>query len=593
MKGELPRNIIFFDTETTELPEDDETELVLILGQACYWRREYIRHKEVATWQLFKTKDQFWDFVFSHLAEKQKIYLVAHNVSFDFRVVKGFDTLKEEGFKIEKLIFNGTTNIWSFKKGTKTICVLDNMNFFKSSLKTLGESVGLVKLELPDVKDHRLMEIYCKRDVQIMIEAWKLFFKFLKDNDLGNFSKTIAGQAFTSYRHRFMKEQIHIHTNTRAIQLERLSYHGGRTECFYIGTLPSTRQYYLLDVNSMYPSVMKEFEYPSKLVALTGERSIKETKKLLKKYCLTARVIVETKQPVFPLTLNNKLVFPIGKFETILTTREIKYAIDHNILLENREAAVYEKANLFNEYVDFFYNKRKEYKKEGKEAFNFMCKLFLNSLYGKFGQRNDVYEDFKPTGAIRKWLDTLPDGVYREVLLNGKNTYRKINGKIEISRGMVEGINSFVAIAAHITADARMKLWYYFKEAGRENIFYCDTDSIMVNAQGYLRSKKMIDTSLGMLSLKDSTNHLSIYGAKDYEFGKDVVIKGIKKDAKKIGRNSYSQIKFEGLSGALRKGRLNKMYISTTHKTLKRLYDKGKVLKSGRVLPLHVNSLNL
>src|SRR4030042_5904006 len=301
-KTEMPRYIIFFDTETNEVPENEETRLTIRLGVACLWIRD---KKKQYSWIHFKDKGKFWDFVFSSLQKKSKIYLVAHNVAFDFRVLEGFKVMKKNCFKIKKLIYNGTTNIWEFRKGNKTICILDNMNFFKSSLENVGKSIGLEKMNMPDDDENLL--IYCKRDVEIMVKAWRILFTFLKENNLGNFSKTIASQAMAGYRHRFMKEKIFIHTWENAVKMERESYHGGRTECFFIGELPREK-YYLLDVNSMYPSCMREYDYPKKIVTHFSDVSVKTIKEFLKYDCVVAKCIIKTDVPVFPVKQNNKLI---------------------------------------------------------------------------------------------------------------------------------------------------------------------------------------------------------------------------------------------------------------------------------------------
>jgi hypothetical protein len=414
-----------------------------------------------------------------------------------------------------------------------------------------------------------------------MVEAWEKFFKFLKDNDLGNFAKTIAGQALGAYRHRFMKENIYVHTCNSAIEMERKSYHGGRTECFFIGK-KEKENFYLLDVNSMYPSVMRENEYPTKLIGIYHKYNLEDK---IKSFAITADVSIKTDKPIFPVNVNDKLIFPVGEYKTILTTREIEYALKNNLITEVRNYCVYEKHNLFKNYVDFFYNKRLEYKKQKNDAFSFICKLFLNSLYGKFGQRNEKFEKLSNNN------NDINDGIFKFFDLDNETwiTERRISGRIERSAGLQEGRETFVAIASHITADARMKLWSYFELAGRENIFYTDTDSMIVNQKGYNNSISKLGPELGMLSLKDTANMIEIRGLKDYSFGENETIKGIRKDAIKITDDLFSQTKFEGIAGAIRKNRMNKMFISEVRKKLYRMYDKGIVLSDGKIIPIHVS----
>jgi len=301
---------------------------------------------------------------------------------------------------------------------------------------------------------------------------------------------------------------------------------------------------------------------------------------LMKKYAITSRVVLNTNEPVYPTRKDDKLIFPIGMFETVLTTREIEYAIKHNHIVEFKDTFSYEQEILFDSYVDFFFKKKVEYRLKENEAFSYMCKLFLNSLYGKFGQRVDAYKKIKPE-------DSMGDGTLTvfDIDKNEWVTKRSIGGLWEQSIGKVEGFDSFVSIASHITADARMKLWHYFNIAGRDNVYYTDTDSMIVNVIGYNNCKPFISDELGDLSLKATDTILKIYGAKDYVFGKDEVIKGIRKDATRLSETEFEQTRFEGIAGAIQNNRLNKMYISKVEKKLKRNYDKGIVSKDGLVSP--------
>jgi len=583
--SEFPTNLLFFDTETFETPlENNEIELKLKVGVAVLVNYSktiagYIFTKRKAF--VFVNDEVFWDYVDNNIRVKTKLYVVAHNVAFDFRVTKGFVNLKRLGYETGKIIYNGTTNIYNFHKEGRTIVVLDNMNYFKSSLAILGKGIGIEKMEMPTDDFDKLIE-YCTNDVMIMVKAWEVFFTFLRDNDLGTFSRTIASQAFAAYRHRFMKEKIYIHTNEAAIKLERESYRGGRTECFRIGKMPK-QKYFLLDVNSMYPSVMLEYDYPTKFIRAYHNIDKDVFIPMLKNYCITARVIIKTDEPIFAVKNKTKLIFPIGIFEVVLTTRELEYALQHNLIVKYLDVLIYEKANLFKEYVEFFYGKKVEYKQAGNEAFTYLCKLFLNSLYGKFGQRNEQYEKIGTTDDEDGSL-TVFDMQTKENV-----TTRIIGGVIEKSIGMKEGFDTMVAIAAHVTADARMRLWTYFNIAQLENIYYCDTDSMIVNMKGMINCKPFVSSELGRLDLKEHSDKLILRGAKDYTFGDNEVIKGIRKDADRISDNVFEQTRFEGIAGAVKNNRTDKMIISTIRKELKRDYNKGKVDKEGKVIPFKLD----
>lgn len=575
----IPERFVFFDTETIPVKRGDEDEQRLVLGTAVYWERH--RKQEPMT---FYTSSMFWSFVTDHVRRGTALYLIAHNIGFDFRVLDGFGAMKRRGFKLDKIIFNGTSNVWRFVKGSSSVYALDNMNFFSVPLSVLGASIGFPKMEMPKVTERSKLAEYCMNDTNIMVQAWVKLLDFIDDNNLGNFAKTLAGQAFNAFRHRFMNEKIYIHDRQKAIELERESYRGGRTECFRIGTLKGT--FTMFDFNSMYPSVMQMLDYP---VRLLGEvRTFKAMKKALDGgEGVIASVIVTTTRPVFGIRDSaKKLIFPVGTFQATLTTRELNYALDHDMIDADApyiEGFRYEMRPIFREYVDFFYRMRQEYIETNNIAFAYICKIFMNSLYGKFGQRNEIYEtvgfDSKEADGAFEYWDTDTNQLRKR---------RVIGGTIQESIGFREGYESFCAIASHVTADARMKLWELFETAGTENVMYCDTDSAVTNEKGTEKLTPLVGKGLGKLSVKGASVHLVLHGNKDYEFGEEVVMKGIKKDAVQIGDGLFEQTQFEGLAGAIRNGRTGRMMTHTMTKQLKRVYDKGVVLKSGRVVPIRL-----
>jgi len=248
----LPSRFIFFDTETTfEDIGDNLIEHHLRLGSALYWQRQPQRDKDTLVWCRFTTIDDFWDFVEEHTHSRDRLFIIAHNLPFDMGIVKGFAQLQKRGFEPTKMIYDHRKNIWKFRRNTSTLLFLDNMNYFATSLEKLGQSVGLKKLKQPPFEaGNKVWWKYNKRDVEVLYHTWRHWLTFLIDNDLGAFGLTIASQSLNAFRHRFMTEEIYIHTSKRAVTTERAAYRGGRVECYRIGEQP-LRDYYIVDVNSM------------------------------------------------------------------------------------------------------------------------------------------------------------------------------------------------------------------------------------------------------------------------------------------------------------------------------------------------------
>ena len=578
-----PSNFIFFDTETYPIEQPNkDIKHTIRLGVAVYWRHYYGQKKDAFQWCYLTTPGEFWDFVEKATYPKERLLIIAHNLTFDIGVVKGFAQLDQRGYEVVKMIFDNRKNIWKFRKGTTSLLFLDNMNYFSMSLEALGESMGVPKLKMPafDASNSEWWT-YCKGDVDVLLETWRHWLSFLKTNDLGVFSVTIASQAFNAYRHRFMPIPINIHNSSKAVRVERNAYRGGRVECFHIGKLPKCK-YYLLDVNSMYAYMLKTYPYPVNLISTGKHLSVEALSDLLAKHCVIAEVDVDTPEPCYGVRMENRLVFPIGKFQATLNSVELRYGLERDYIKEVYDFSYYEQAYCFTDYVDFFHSKRVEFHNKANHVYSYLCKLMLNSLYGKFGQAVD---EWKPVGYDETRLyDYWTEWHVQEQKLY---TFRCINHWVEEKVGQSEGYNSLVAIPGEATAYARMVLWLLIKKAGRDNVFYCDTDSLIVNGAGYKNLlSELHPTELGKLKLQDTTYKLALYGLKDYEFGSKVVIKGISKKAKKNEKGDYITYQSQGIKSGLHLQELNEVVWKYRPKHLNRIYKKGVITESGKVIPI-------
>ncbi|WP_440176530.1 DNA polymerase, partial [Bacillus subtilis] len=199
---------------------------------------------------------------------------------------------------------------------------------------------------------------------------------------------------------------------------------------------------------------------------------------------------------------------------TSLSTPELLEGFERGLIESVSNVCVYEGDNLFAGYVDYFYNARLNARAKGDVVRDALFKMFLTNLYGKFGQKNDTWEK----------IDDADPHEVREVFQSGNEgmEFLRIFGGGVWAKNTAaddqEAFNSFPAIAAHVTAYARMLNWRIIETAGRENVYYTDTDSFFVNSVGEvnLREAGLIDNKrLGAVKL-EKTGFLWLNGCKDY-----------------------------------------------------------------------------
>ncbi|MBA7528709.1 hypothetical protein ES705_20897 [subsurface metagenome] len=585
----IPRHLMFVDTETTQTKDKDgNTQQHFRLGWLCYYSRAYGRNKESQEWFYFDTIGSFWDFVFTHCDPKQKLWIIARNMVFDFTVLRGCESLRKEGYKLRFFHNNGVSVIVNVRKGKNSLVFLDSMNWFTESLAKTGDRIGIPKMDI-DFETCLKKELiaYCRNDVLIEVENFLLFIKFLEGNAISRLCYTKASTAMAAYLLRHYHTTIYIHNNAEAIKLERDSYKGGRCECFYIGE-PDYESYYVVDVNSLYPFVMRNNEYPVKYKHIGYNISVKELTDYIDNYAVVAKVGIDTDEPVY--AVKRKLtLFPIGCFTATLCTPELKYALEHNHITKVYDYVIYEQANIFKSYVDTMYALRRDFSSAGVKEYEKICKLLLNSLYGKFGQKA---ENWVKVGVC-------PNEPDREELMfyDGSDRVDRLRfllGEVFKLKSYGEAFNSFPAIASHVSAYARMYLWSLMQLAGHGNYFYGDTDSLIVNDKGMDNLTPVLDdTKLGFMKHEETTHKLIIHGLKDYEKDSKVVIKGIRRNAVKISEGVYRQEQWSSFKGLLHSGDINTYTVKSVTKHLSRKYTKGIVTDSGVVKPIALSEENL
>nr|YP_009487200.1 hypothetical protein [Russula abietina]AWB36102.1 hypothetical protein [Russula abietina] len=191
-----------------------------------------------------------------------------------------------------------------------------------------------------------------------------------------------------------------------------------------------------------------------------------------------------------------RTISPIGTWEDMIFSEEMKNAMKFGYKFEILWGYTFEHKKVFTNYVDFLYhNLRMKYDKSN--PLNFIAKILLNSLYGRFGMNDqfpsielihkDLIKNFENKN-LEKIIDRIDLGNQILVIYESENVFESY-----------ETHNVNVSIAAAITAYARIHM-SQFKNNPNINLFYTDTDSIYTDSE--LDSKFLCDKTLGKLKLE-------------------------------------------------------------------------------------------
>lgn len=615
--------------------------------------------------------------------DPEMLYVVAHNAGFDIMVLAGDRELRARGWTLAATPIYPRPLYLEFERDGYRFVILNLANLYGYvPLADIGATLGFPKGSprgcgrcrrcrdgaqvtcriyrpengcVPGSETWEDLAAYCRRDTEIVVRAIDEWNQFCLRNDAGPFRFTAPGQAMAAWRASFAPDAetephraVYAPDHPGVQALERASYHGGLSDVWRRGAyrhadLDARHRvdgvgFVKLDVNSMHPSQMATQKYPRALLTyasrgalhlLTPEQRIEKLRTTLAEgYGVTARVIIDTDRvpapdvrflATAPTKVDGKLLYPVGQFESVLTTREAQECLTIGTVADVLEFAVYDMADLFSGYVRRFARLKEDATQDGDEVTRALAKAFLVNLYGKFGQLDSV--DMRVDDRTRAQLSAELAEAGKAVEVYTREdapdiTVRRFMGHLSVTEGRSrEGFTAFCAIAAHIVADSRYLLRQLRALAGYDEAYYCDTDSLIVTEAGYrnlLAAGLVDDTALGKLKLEGFAADVELLAPKDYRFGAAVKRKGIsgravpagyavsrmhagawfeRSDRPAEGRFPiYRQPQFRTLHGALRAGDPNTAVVETVEKMATGLYTKGEINpETGWITPLRLS----
>lgn len=474
-----------------------------------------------------------------------------------------------ESEKYELRFLERNSKIMSIKViDKKTKCswkFTDSYFLLPLSLKELGKNFKIKYMKLDfDVESCKTASDFAKPDPQEYLKndclgLYEILEKFSNWGlNGGKLKMTLPSQSLHIFTERFLDETL-IQLSEEQEKFIRKTYFGGRVEIFKM----SGENLYYYDFNSLYPSVMLEdmpCGFPMAVKSYYPDK--------IGFYRITAD-IKNCGIPPLPVLSQNKLFFPCGKGEFYTTSAEIEILRKMKLDFWVEEGIVFDKKKpIFKSYIETMYEMRQQFEKGTME--NLISKLLMNSLYGKFGQKRSniemIFSTEPPQNAI---------------------PYDEKFGLYLIKK---ESRSKFILpyLASYITSRARAKLYDVFLKVGFDNIWYCDTDSIITSKKlptddflGGLKLEYKIKKGVFLqpkayaLKLENGEEIIKVKGMKNVDIPVSEFLKALQtKDLSLIHARYYNIC---GFRECLTRDRSLKINRKEVYKQMNSLYDKREI----------------
>lgn len=526
------------------------------------------------SYQEFYSMENFMEFV--TLSSDIPTTIFAHfggiydfNFCFDFLFSENTKALKPDSFIIQgkKVLKFSVYNT----EMNKIINFVDSSGLFPFSLENLTKSFNVThkkqKYDFENIKlDDELRE-YLYYDC---VGLYECIEKFLSDKYIGGvgLKLTRSSMSLAVYK-KFFNSKLPIIPEEIAKEC-REAYLGGRTEIFKPLFKKQNKKLKCYDINSLYPSVMLENDFPSTFLGNVYE--------YYKDSMGIYDLVVESPNlniPLLGVKSGGKFIFPNGTFRGMWCTPEINKALSLGYkIIEVKKGYIFDNGGkMFHDFIDHFYTLRKKTKDPVKKI---IYKDIMNHLYGRL--------------AINPERDEITLAPKEGAKLHSKIKYKDYEIRFYSQKKKLWTYSNPV-LSAFVTSYARLKLYSFFEKVNFD-VYYCDTDSIFT-------TKNLTESDeLGEMKLEKILNEACFllpksYSVKDLE-GK--VYNKLKGFPSKLIQNIDIKTFMECFAGELRlpsvtmtkglvgfktgikKGDLLKV-LPPQQKQLKAKYDKRIIIK--------------
>ena len=481
--------------------------------------------------------------------------------------------LAEKGWKTEWIFEGGATEMLRISRGDDNNSVtLQNVHTIAPDYNSVPDRIPSRRLRM-SVDNHRSAQaqFFARVEVAEIAKCVRVWFDLVCQHSQTKPQGSIGLQAWNDWRSRDeARDNAFIYQDADLRQYCRAAYYGGLVRAFHPGDYKG--KFSLVDISSSYPYAMLMRQFPMELHAWVFDLDLSTASEWLKNGCIIADVDLETNEAIYPVRDGAKLSWPTGRLRTHLASASVAYGLEQGHIKKVHTAALWTPGKPFTEWIRYWWGIRNYCNLNDQPEQAKLCKLMLNSLYGRLGMRvgQPVLEGEAPPTETRYEyglvpLDTLPDKIKvayasgGHVEIDGRQwvPYSDLTllGKRVCSVQGTEPPLSLPHLSAHITDYARIYLWRKLKSLGLDTVIYCDTDSAILPASKVPRSMRRAKApKIGQWSVREEGDSLQVFGEKLYILHGHTTASGLPATAVPVGPYEWEAPQAQGMLELLMDG---------------------------------------
>jgi hypothetical protein len=553
----IPRRHICIDVETRHDWQKEHDVQRWRLGHAVFceftaigkWRNRSVPYTDPKT---------MWEDITRYTRKRRRTVVWAHNLAFDMRASRSLECLAALGWELEDIRISSQGTWARWWHDDRTLLMADSYSVWPCRLDTLGAAVGVPKLPSPAEDDEPGWAKRCKVDAEILAEAVRRYTQWLREDDMGNWQLTGAGQSWANWRHRHMTHRVLISDDFQIRDVERRAMWTGRTEAWSYGSDPTGRTYDW-DWENSYARICATVDLPTAQHSTTRNVPLDRLIAWTKKYCILAEVKVRTETPVVPTEHEGRIIWPVGEFATVLWDPELRLLAECGADTQIGRVWLYRKAPVLKVWAEWVMAELHKRSPETPAWLRIVLKHWSRALIGRFAMRYRTWEEF-----AHSEVDDIRTIEGWDVDIDAKVEFLQVGHEVRRLAGETEGADSWPALTGYVMSEARARLWRVAAAVGAPEVLYMDTDSLLVSPEGNRRLQGLAgDPMVEGLRLKRRFVGWQIAGPRQLVLQGEPRISGVPRRAVQVEPWVFKGEVWTGLKRSLQLGEADAVRITS------------------------------
>ena len=581
-----PDVVVSFDTETTEIPEDDRLRNVI----ACWDAVVHLRHGKHPTLPRYRLAAgtepaQLCDLVVELSEIDREVWAYAHNLNFDLTVTRLPAVLAARGFEVKGYGMAKDSNWWVLTRGRHKVIVTDSWSWLPMSLEAAAKHIGRRKIPLPGTgatldEWHRR----CKHDAAILDELLATLMDWWDQENLGRWSITGAACGWQAMRAKTGANKIVVGPDQPRTAFERSAVYSGRKEVYVVGELHGE---WIADYDfvAAYPTVAAHYRLPThpgrpfrELPAgiVPGSDTSRD---------VIAECVVTADRPCVPCRVDHEVWWPVGRFQTVLTGPEIAFATGQGAHVEIGRGYEYRQTHNLRPWAVWVLALLATNVEQAPSIVRLMAKGWSRSVIGKFAAHSSQVTSVRPSSVPDWHLETghnLDTGRPLEVLT--------IGGSEITTEHDLDAIDCSPAMLSFVESWCRVGLGRMMATRHPSRLVQCNTDGWVERRAVRSAAYELPDVPPPFRAIRKAcTNEIVILGPDHLQTPVERRLAGIPRDARPDGAGTWRWHDWPSLRWQIEHADAGEYERPCSKMILQPSYARRWVLDDGETVPVTMN----